>query len=66
MVRPPRFCSDMRNKRMALGMSQERLAAAVGVTRETVRNIERGLSVPNHFLADRIEKELGTIDWSEF
>ncbi|MCL6600667.1 MAG: helix-turn-helix domain-containing protein [Alicyclobacillus macrosporangiidus] len=47
----PKFESRLREARTAKGMSQEELARRAGVSRETIRNIENGLSVPNVLLA---------------
>ena len=38
------------------GMSQEALAAAVGVTRQTIYSIEKGKFIPSTYLALKIAK----------
>ena len=46
-----RMESDLRKIRLDQGISQERLAREVGVSRQTIVNIEKGLTVPNVLLA---------------
>ena len=46
-----KFESRLREARQAKGLSQEALARKANVSRETIRNIENGLSVPNVLLA---------------
>jgi putative transcriptional regulator len=43
--------TDLRRVRLDQKISQERLAREVGVSRQTIVNIERGLTVPNVLLA---------------
>lgn len=45
-------------KRKALGLTQERLAEAVGVTRQTIIALEQGRYNPSLQLAARIAREL--------
>lgn len=49
----------LRARRMSAGRTQEELAHAVGVTRQTVFDIERG-SMPRVDLALALAAELGT------
>ena len=55
----PRYTSQVRKYREAAGYSQERLARDLGVTRQTVANIERGTSEPKVLLALAIAALLG-------
>lgn len=45
------FQSAVRERRLELGLSQEALAREVGVSRQTIVNIERGQHEPRVFLA---------------
>ena len=47
----PTFESTVRQHRVGAGLSQEALARLLGVSRQTVVNIERGESEPRVFLA---------------
>ena len=47
----PTFESTVRQHRIRAGLSQERLSRLLGVSRQTVVNIERGESEPRVFLA---------------
>lgn len=46
-----KFETNLKELREKNGMSQDELARRVGVTRETIRNVERGKTVPNVLLA---------------
>lgn len=54
-----RYQSAVREHREQMGFSQERLARELGVSRQTVVNIERGLSEPKVLLAIAIAALLG-------
>jgi putative transcriptional regulator len=54
-----RYQSAVKEHRERLGFSQERLARELGVSRQTVVNIERGLSEPKVLLAIAIAAVLG-------
>lgn len=54
-----RFESYLREAREVNGISQEALAREANVSRETIRNIERGLTIPNVLLAITIGTILG-------
>jgi putative transcriptional regulator len=47
----PRLDTDLRQVRLARRYSQERLAREVGVSRQTIVNIENGMTIPNVLLA---------------
>lgn len=47
----PRYISTLREHRQAKGLSQEALAREVNVSRQTIVNIEQGLSEPKVLLA---------------
>lgn len=47
----PKFKTPLKAERENIGLSQEKLASKVGVTKETIRKIENGTSIPNVFLA---------------
>ena len=50
---------NIKAKRQALGMTQEKLADAVGLERSMVAQIERGSKVPNMVLGRDLAKVLG-------
>jgi putative transcriptional regulator len=54
-----RMATPLREERLARGLSQEGLARAVGASRQTIVNIERGQAVPNVLLALAIGAALG-------
>ncbi len=54
-----RYESRVKKYRQAAGYSQERFARELGVTRQTVANIERGASEPKVLLALAIAATLG-------
>jgi putative transcriptional regulator len=47
----PAYESNLKEHRKRLGLSQDALARELGVSRQTVVNIERGLSEPRVLLA---------------
>lgn len=49
---------NIKAKRMALGMTQENLASALGLGRSMIAQIERGSKVPNVMLGRDIAKIL--------
>ncbi|QAY72082.1 transcriptional regulator [Agromyces protaetiae] len=51
--------NDLRERRAAAGLSQERLAELLGVSRQTVISIERGRFDPSLDLAFRIAATFG-------
>ena len=51
--------SKLAQQRMALGLTQERLAEKAGVARTYLNRVENGLAVPAPELAQRINKVLG-------
>jgi len=55
----PPFESNVKEHREQIGLSQEALARKLGVSRQTVVNIERGLSEPKVLLAIAIAAALG-------
>ena len=56
---------DLRKKREAAGMTQEQLAERVGVIRQTISNIECGLSFPSVQTAQAIAEVL-EFNWAWF
>ena len=56
---------DLRKVREASGMTQEQLAEKVGVIRQTISNIECGLSMPSISTARAIAEVLD-FEWIEF
>jgi DNA-binding XRE family transcriptional regulator len=55
----PQYESNVKEHRERLGLSQEALARQLGVSRQTIVNIERGLSEPRVLLALAIAAALG-------
>lgn len=56
---------DLKAIREQAGLTQQQLADSVGVIRQTISNIECGLSAPSVPTAIGIGKVLG-IDWKDF
>ncbi len=56
---------DLKKIREEKGMTQQELADAVGVIRQTISNIECGLNVPSIATAKKIGEVL-EIDWAKF
>ena len=56
---------ELRKIREAAGMTQEQLAEKVGVIRQTISNIECGISFPSIPTAKAIAEVL-EFDWKEF
>lgn len=52
--------NSLREKRRGAGLTQSQLAAAVGVSRQTIANIEKGDYSPSVHLALDICQQLGT------
>lgn len=50
---------NIKAKRQAFGMTQEKLAEAVGIGRSMVAQIERGSKVPNMVLGRDLARVLG-------
>ena len=55
----PSYQSNVKEYRERAGLSQEALARQLGVSRQTVVNIERGLSEPKVLLAIALGAALG-------
>jgi putative transcriptional regulator len=55
-----RLVSKVREHRLAAALTQEELASAVGVTRQTIIAIEKGNYVPSVLLALKLASRLGT------
>lgn len=56
---------DLQTARVQSGMTQEQLAEAVGIVRQTISNIECGLALPSITNAQAIAQVLG-LDWTDF
>lgn len=56
---------DLKKLRTEHGMTQEQLAEAAGVIRQTISNIECGLAKPSVETAKAIGKAL-EFDWADF
>lgn len=54
-----KFDSYLKDARLRKGLSQEELARQANVSKETIRNIEKGLSIPNVLLAIGLGALLG-------
>jgi len=55
----PTYQSNVREYRQRAGLSQEALARQLGVSRQTIVNIERGVSEPKVLLAIALGAALG-------
>lgn len=61
--RSKRFYTNLKEERINAGLSQEKLAAELSVTKETIRKIETMKSIPNVILAMDISAYFGkTVD----
>lgn len=54
-----KFHTILKEERNKQNISQEKLAAKLSVTKETIRKIENGISAPNVFLAIDISEYFG-------
>lgn len=55
----PKLENDLRTRRVVANLTQEQLADAVGVTRQTIIAIEKGNYTPSVLLALRLSAFLG-------
>ncbi len=60
MVRPTRVTNTIKDRRVALGITQAQLAEAVGVSRQTINAIEAGKYSPTLELAMLVGVTLDT------
>lgn len=56
----PRLRNTLREHRARFGITQEQLAALVGVTRKTINTVETGRFVPSTVLALKLARALET------
>lgn len=56
---------DLRTLRQENGLTQTALAESVGIVRQTISNIECGISAPSVGLAKKLAKVLG-VNWYDF
>lgn len=56
---------NLQETRIRAGMTQEQLAEVVGVVRQTISNIECGLTLPSITNAQAIAQVLG-LNWIDF
>ena len=56
---------DLRKVRQDNGLTQTALAEAAGVVRQTISNVECGISAPSVGLAKKLAKVLG-VNWYDF
>ena len=54
------FAANLRQRRLACGLSQERLAHEAGIDRTYVSALERGLYSPTIDMLERLAQVLGT------
>ena len=54
-----RLTNTLREHRARLGLTQEQLAALVGVTRKSINTVETGRFVPSTLLALKLSRALG-------
>ena len=57
--------TNLRERRLEKGMSQEQLAKAVGKRQSSITRFERGLTMPKPATAKKIAAVL-EFDWTEF
>jgi len=55
---PERLANSLKEKRLALGLTQAELAEHVGVTRKTINTVENGVFVPSTLLALKLARAL--------
>ena len=55
---PERLANSLKEKRLALGLTQAELAERVGVTRKTINTVENGVFVPSTLLALKLARAL--------
>ena len=53
-----RLANSLKEKRLALGLTQAELAEHVGVTRKTINTVENGVFVPSTLLALKLARAL--------
>lgn len=58
-MEPSRLKNQIRVQRAIRNITQEELAAAVGVTRKTINTIENGIYTPSTVLAIRLARYFG-------
>lgn len=58
MTLTKRFGSRLRKLRHAAGLSQEQLAERLGVSTETISNLERGIHAPNFLRLEQLANGL--------
>ncbi|WP_373048718.1 helix-turn-helix transcriptional regulator [Vulgatibacter sp.] len=58
-MREERLINSLREHRARLGLTQEQLAALVGVTRKSINTVETGRFVPSTLLALKLARALG-------
>lgn len=58
-MREERLTNSLREHRARLELTQEQLAALVGVTRKTINTVETGRFVPSTLLALKLARALG-------
>ena len=56
---------DLRTLRQNNGLTQTALAESVGIVRQTISNIECGISAPSVGLAKKLAKVFG-VNWYDF
>lgn len=55
-----RLTNTLRERRLARGLTQLELAAAVGVSRKTINTVENGVFVPSTMLSLKLARALET------
>jgi putative transcriptional regulator len=56
---PERLANRLKDKRVALGLTQAELAERCAVSRKTVNTVENGVFVPSTLLALKLARALG-------
>ena len=56
---PERLANRLKDKRVALGLTQAELAERCAVSRKTVNTVENGVFVPSALLALKLARALG-------
>jgi transcriptional regulator with XRE-family HTH domain len=57
--------NSLRNSRLNLGYSQEKLSQLTGIAQANISTYEKGIKKPTDKTKEKIERVLGKLDWIE-